>query len=398
MSTSPRPCLEHVQSATVFSRVSVPCHRLGFAASLFLLPSAHPNSLNTVSCRQQHPQLSPASLSFPEGVLDMASLANSYFLKDSLLLTPGMAGLALTIGQIPWEATPLLGLLTDAVPFCGYHRKAYLLFSGVLGSTCWVLLALLCTTGSGGDLAGSIGAHSTSVAPFSHRDTATHGMGMSTGNTSFMHYSPHPVPQQQQQQRSGVPQAAPVEQAESTAAVAAPHPSIESWRMEPTHGTPARNHPAPQQQTTANTGNHMLGSSGPSQRASRRLLGTLSRLFLPAGQHNLSSSHTGKLPAPDSGSGTLHTTSSPCDSTPSQQQTHTGSRDPAGDIVSSQLVTAESAAGVNDSEGAGRVLGPSSWSAWVGARMVFGLQMRCGLAVLAIFVSSACTAWTQVSL
>ncbi|MEW5300258.1 MAG: hypothetical protein WDW36_003200 [Sanguina aurantia] len=338
---------------------------------------------------------------FVEGILDMASLANSYFLKDSLLLTPGMAGLALTVGQIPWEATPLLGLLTDAVPLCGYHRKAYLLFSGVLGSTCWVLLALLATAGSGGDLAGSIGAHSTSVAPC-RWDPATHGTGMGTGNASFVHRGHHPVPQQQQRQRGGVPPAAPVEQVESRAAGAAPHPSnhspIESGRRELTHGHSARHHPAPQQQTTAHTDKHMLGSSGPSQRASRRLLGTLSRLFLPPGQHNLSRSHTGEPPAPGSGSGSLHSTPSPRDSAPSQpaEHAHTGPLDAAGAPAPSQLGPAESAAGVGGSGGAGRVQGPPSWLAWVRAGMVFGVQMRCGLAVLAIFVSSACTAWTQV--
>ncbi|MEW5311375.1 MAG: hypothetical protein WDW38_003096 [Sanguina aurantia] len=340
---------------------------------------------------------------FVEGILDMASLANSYFLKDSLLLTPGMAGLALTVGQIPWEATPLLGLLTDAVPLCGYHRKAYLLFSGVLGSTCWVLLALLATAGSGGDLAGSIGAHSTSVAPC-RWDPATHGTGMGTGNASFVHRGHHPVPQQQQRQRGGVPPAAPVEQVESRAAGAAPHPSnhspIESGRRELTHGHSARHHPAPQQQTTAHTDKHMLGSSGPSQRASRRLLGTLSRLFLPPGQHNLSRSHTGEPPAPGSGSGSLHSTPSPRDSAPSQpaEHAHTGPLDAAGAPAPSQLGPAESAAGVGGSGGAGRVQGPPSWLAWVRAGMVFGVQMRCGLAVLAIFVSSACTAWTQMLL
>ncbi|KAG2499195.1 hypothetical protein HYH03_002776 [Edaphochlamys debaryana] len=76
----------------------------------------------------------------------MASLAVSYYCKDSLGLGPASAGLFQTAGQIPWELTPLLGLLTDLVPLWGYRRKAYLLLVGLLGAACWGGLAWLrCT-------------------------------------------------------------------------------------------------------------------------------------------------------------------------------------------------------------------------------------------------------------
>ena len=43
------------------------------------------------------------------------------------------AGMAITAGQIPWEMTPILGLITDTLPIFGYHRKAYLVLVGIAG-------------------------------------------------------------------------------------------------------------------------------------------------------------------------------------------------------------------------------------------------------------------------
>ncbi|KAJ9526196.1 hypothetical protein QJQ45_009660 [Haematococcus lacustris] len=52
---------------------------------------------------------------------------------DVLHLSPAEAGLAQAIGLIPWNCTPLLGVLTDNVAILGSHRKAYLLLVGLLG-------------------------------------------------------------------------------------------------------------------------------------------------------------------------------------------------------------------------------------------------------------------------
>ncbi|KXZ56414.1 hypothetical protein GPECTOR_1g369 [Gonium pectorale] len=82
-------------------------------------------------------------LYFVEGILDMASLAVFYYCKDNLGLGPSSTGLFQTAGQIPWELTPLLGLMTDLVPLLGYRRKAYLLLVGLVGSACWGCLAAL---------------------------------------------------------------------------------------------------------------------------------------------------------------------------------------------------------------------------------------------------------------
>lgn len=54
-------------------------------------------------------------------------------LKRSFV-APLQAGLFQTAGQIPWELTPLLGLVTDLCPLMGYRRKAYLLLVGLTGA------------------------------------------------------------------------------------------------------------------------------------------------------------------------------------------------------------------------------------------------------------------------
>lgn len=57
----------------------------------------------------------------------------------SLLFLPhacppsAQAGVAQAAASLPWEMTPLLGLLTDSVAVFGYHRKAYLLIIGIIG-------------------------------------------------------------------------------------------------------------------------------------------------------------------------------------------------------------------------------------------------------------------------
>ncbi|KAJ9526106.1 hypothetical protein QJQ45_009546 [Haematococcus lacustris] len=64
----------------------------------------------------------------------------SVHVQDVLHLGPAEAGLAQAIGLIPWNCTPLLGLLTDNVAILGSHRKAYLLLVGLLGCLSWALV------------------------------------------------------------------------------------------------------------------------------------------------------------------------------------------------------------------------------------------------------------------
>ncbi len=71
-----------------------------------------------------------------EGVLDMGSLATSYYCKDQLQLGPSGASALQTVAQVPLGLTPLLGILTDTGPtLLGYRRKAYLVLVGLLGAS-----------------------------------------------------------------------------------------------------------------------------------------------------------------------------------------------------------------------------------------------------------------------
>ena len=46
---------------------------------------------------------------------------------------------------LPWSIKPLYGLMTDAVPICGYRRKPYTIIGGAVMTLCWFGMAL-CTT------------------------------------------------------------------------------------------------------------------------------------------------------------------------------------------------------------------------------------------------------------
>jgi hypothetical protein len=51
-----------------------------------------------------------------------------------------------TVYLLPWNCTPLMGLTTDLLPILGYHRKAYLLLTGIAGTVMYSrLLFHLCS-------------------------------------------------------------------------------------------------------------------------------------------------------------------------------------------------------------------------------------------------------------
>ncbi|MCS6783167.1 MAG: hypothetical protein NZ482_08325, partial [Gloeomargarita sp. SKYG98] len=78
---------------------------------------------------------------FVQGVIGLARLAVSFFLKDELGLTPATVAALTGIAALPWMVKPLLGLVADGLPLAGYRRRSYLMLSGVLGATAWGLLA-----------------------------------------------------------------------------------------------------------------------------------------------------------------------------------------------------------------------------------------------------------------
>lgn len=78
---------------------------------------------------------------FVQGVLGLARLAVSFFMKDELGLSPAQVSALVGIAAIPWMIKPLFGFLSDGLPLFGYRRRPYLILSGLLGALAWVLMA-----------------------------------------------------------------------------------------------------------------------------------------------------------------------------------------------------------------------------------------------------------------
>lgn len=78
---------------------------------------------------------------FVQGILGLARLAISFFLKDELGMTPAEVSALLGIVALPWMVKPLFGFLSDGVPIFQYRRRPYLILSGFLGTTAWLTLA-----------------------------------------------------------------------------------------------------------------------------------------------------------------------------------------------------------------------------------------------------------------
>lgn len=83
---------------------------------------------------------------FVQGILGLARLAVSFFLKDELGLSPAQMGALIGVAAIPWVIKPVFGFLSDGVPILGYRRRPYLILSGILGSFAWVALATVVQT------------------------------------------------------------------------------------------------------------------------------------------------------------------------------------------------------------------------------------------------------------
>lgn len=83
---------------------------------------------------------------FVQGILGLARLAVSFFLKDDLGLTPSEVSAMLGIIILPWTIKPLLGFMSDGLPILGYRRRPYLILSGVLGTASWIALGTVVET------------------------------------------------------------------------------------------------------------------------------------------------------------------------------------------------------------------------------------------------------------
>nr|CAD5958882.1 Folate-biopterin transporter [Planktothrix pseudagardhii] len=78
---------------------------------------------------------------FIQGILGLAQLAVNFFLKDNLGLSPSQMAALMGIAAVPWIVKPLFGFLSDGLPIAGYHRRPYLIVSGLLGTFAWIALA-----------------------------------------------------------------------------------------------------------------------------------------------------------------------------------------------------------------------------------------------------------------
>lgn len=78
---------------------------------------------------------------FVQGILGLARLAVSFFLKDDLGLSPAQVAALMGIAAIPWTIKPLFGFMSDGLPLFGYRRRPYLVISGLLGALSWLALA-----------------------------------------------------------------------------------------------------------------------------------------------------------------------------------------------------------------------------------------------------------------
>ncbi|HEY9621238.1 MAG TPA: folate/biopterin family MFS transporter [Crinalium sp.] len=90
---------------------------------------------------------------FVQGILGLARLAVSFFLKDELGLSPAQVSALLGIAALPWMIKPLFGFISDGLPILGYRRRPYLILSGLLGAIAWVSLATVVHTAWGATLA-----------------------------------------------------------------------------------------------------------------------------------------------------------------------------------------------------------------------------------------------------
>jgi folate/biopterin transporter len=82
-----------------------------------------------------------AMVYFVQGVLGLARLAVSFYLKDDLHLDPAETAVIAGFSTLPWLIKPLYGFISDSFPLFGYRRRSYLVLSGLLGALSWGLMA-----------------------------------------------------------------------------------------------------------------------------------------------------------------------------------------------------------------------------------------------------------------
>ncbi|MBD2203565.1 folate/biopterin family MFS transporter [Calothrix sp. FACHB-1219] len=101
---------------------------------------------------------------FVQGIVGLARLAVSFFLKDELLLSPTQVSALLGIVALPWIIKPVFGFISDGLPIFGYRRRPYLILSGILGAVSWLSLATIVHTTWAATLAIALGSLAVAVS------------------------------------------------------------------------------------------------------------------------------------------------------------------------------------------------------------------------------------------
>ncbi|MGB3300759.1 MAG: folate/biopterin family MFS transporter [Phormidesmis sp.] len=83
---------------------------------------------------------------FVQGILGLARLAMSFFLKDDIGLSPAEVAALMGISALPWTIKPVFGFLSDGLPIFRYRRRPYLVLSGVLGAIAWLAMGTVVDT------------------------------------------------------------------------------------------------------------------------------------------------------------------------------------------------------------------------------------------------------------
>jgi folate/biopterin transporter len=99
-----------------------------------------------------------------QGILGLARLAVSFFLKDDLGLSPATVAALTGVAALPWTIKPLFGFMSDGLPIGGYRRRPYLVLSGLVGCGAWVALGTLVQSAVGAIAAITVSSLSVAVS------------------------------------------------------------------------------------------------------------------------------------------------------------------------------------------------------------------------------------------
>lgn len=99
-----------------------------------------------------------------QGILGLARLAVSFFLKDDLGLSPATVAALTGVAALPWTIKPLFGFVSDGLPIGGYRRRPYLVLSGLVGCAAWVALGTVVQSAGGAIAAITVSSLSVAVS------------------------------------------------------------------------------------------------------------------------------------------------------------------------------------------------------------------------------------------